>query len=37
MFNVPLDTVLVISETMFHRFDDPTNRVKALRTNIVES
>jgi len=28
---VPLDTVQVISETMFYRSDDPTNSVKALK------
>jgi len=30
-FNVPLDTVQIISETMFYRSDDPTNIVKALK------
>jgi len=30
-FNVPLDTIQVISETMFYMSDDPTNSVKALK------
>jgi len=30
-FNVPLDTVLVILETMFYRSDSATNSVKASK------
>jgi len=30
-FNVPLDTLWVISGTIFYRPDDPTNSVKALK------
>ena len=32
-FNVRLDTVYVISETILYRSDDPTSSVKALKEN----